>query len=61
MYPIYKMDSLEEKQEESKKWSATVEKEIEPLLKDANPYFGGSDKMTLAEVSTCPSCSRSCD
>lgn len=26
-------------------------KEIEPLLADANPFFGGSDKLTLAEVS----------
>lgn len=28
-----------------------VVKEIEPLLKDAGPFFGGSDKLTLAEVS----------
>lgn len=27
-------------------------KEVEPLLKDAAPYFGGSDKITLAEVLT---------
>lgn len=44
------MDTLEEKQAESKKWAETIEKEIEPLLKDANPYFGGSSKMTFAEV-----------
>ncbi|RYP02176.1 hypothetical protein DL764_005927 [Monosporascus ibericus] len=25
-------------------------KEVEPLLKDVNPFFGGSDKLTLAEV-----------
>ena len=24
---------------------------LEPLLADANPYFGGSNKLTLAEVS----------
>ncbi|OHF01676.1 glutathione S-transferase domain-containing protein [Colletotrichum orchidophilum] len=29
-----------------------IAKEIEPLLKDAAPYFGGSDKVTLAEVLT---------
>ncbi|KAK2025737.1 glutathione S-transferase domain-containing protein [Colletotrichum zoysiae] len=29
-----------------------VAKEVEPLLKDAAPYFGGSDKVTLAEVLT---------
>ena len=28
-------------------------KEVEPLLQDANPFFGGSDKLTLAEVSYC--------
>jgi glutathione S-transferase len=26
-------------------------KEVEPLLKDAGPYFGGSGKLTMAEVS----------
>lgn len=26
-------------------------KEIEPLLKDAGPFFGGSNKLTLAEAS----------
>ncbi|KAI1847006.1 hypothetical protein JX266_006881 [Neoarthrinium moseri] len=25
-------------------------KEVEPLLKNANPFFGGSDRLTLAEV-----------
>jgi glutathione S-transferase len=29
---------------------SVVGKEIEPLLKDAKPFFGGSDKVTLAEV-----------
>jgi glutathione S-transferase len=27
-------------------------KEVEPLLKDAGPYFGGSETLTLAEVLT---------
>ena len=31
-----------------------VTKEIEPLLKDAGPFFGGSDKLTLAEASCTP-------
>jgi glutathione S-transferase len=30
---------------------AALVKEVEPRLKDASPYFGGSDKLTLAEVS----------
>lgn len=28
-----------------------IVKEIEPLLKGAGPFFGGSEKLTLAEVS----------
>lgn len=35
----------------AKELVAGVVKEIEPLLKDAGPFFGGSDKLTLAEVS----------
>ncbi|KAI5798007.1 putative glutathione S-transferase [Peziza echinospora] len=31
---------------------AAIEKELEPLLHDAAPFFGGSDKPTLAEVNT---------
>jgi hypothetical protein len=31
---------------------ALLEKEIEPLLADANPYFGGSDRITVVEVSS---------
>jgi hypothetical protein len=27
-----------------------VLEEVEPRLADANPFFGGSDKLTLAEV-----------
>lgn len=31
-----------------------IAKEIEPLLKDAGPFFGGSKKLTFAEVLTGP-------
>lgn len=34
------------------KFVEAVVKEIEPLLQDAKPFFGGSDKFTLAEVQT---------
>lgn len=30
---------------------AAVVKEIEPLLQDANPFFGGNERLGLAEVS----------
>lgn len=33
-------------------FAAAVEKELEPLLADASPYFGGKDKLTLVEVDT---------
>ena len=31
-----------------------VQKEIEPLLQNSAPFFGGSSKLTLAEVSGTP-------
>jgi len=47
-------ESDEKKEELINEYLATIKKEIEPLLKDAAPYFGGSKKFTLAEVLTAP-------
>jgi len=47
-------DSEEEKEQLVKDLISTVSKEIEPLLQDAAPFFGGSSKLTLAEVITAP-------
>jgi glutathione S-transferase len=44
-------DTDEEKEPLAKELIAAITNEIEPLLKDAAPFFGGSDKLTLAEVS----------
>lgn len=44
----------EEKQRLALEWAAAVEKEIEPLLADASPFFGGSSELTMAEVITAP-------
>ncbi|KAL1604280.1 hypothetical protein SLS59_004075 [Nothophoma quercina] len=44
----------DDKEELVKKFVETVRKEIEPLLKDADPFFGGSKKVTLAEALTAP-------
>ncbi|KAL8716219.1 MAG: hypothetical protein Q9220_000124 [cf. Caloplaca sp. 1 TL-2023] len=33
---------------------AAMEKEVEPLLEGANPFFGGSESLTLAEAMTAP-------
>jgi len=44
--------SEEEREEAGAKFVAVVVKELEPLLKNAAPFFGGSSKLTLAEVQT---------
>lgn len=49
LYPILRADG-EEKERLGKEVVAAVEKEIEPLLEGAGPFFGGSEVMTLAEV-----------
>lgn len=48
--PIIKADEGPEKEELGKQLVAAVVKDIEPLLKGAGPFFGGSKVMTLAEV-----------
>lgn len=55
MFAIFRASSEEEKEAKSKEWVAAVEKDIEPLLKSANPFFGGSKELTLAEVGVIPS------
>lgn len=45
-----KAESEEEKKRISEEMVKAVEKEIEPLLQDAAPFFGGSQQMTMAEV-----------
>jgi glutathione S-transferase len=39
-----------EKEAASKAISDAIIKEIDPLLRGAKPFFGGSEKLTLAEV-----------
>ena len=50
MYAVLRASSNEEKMTKAEEWVKAIEKEIEPLLHDADPYFGGSKEMTLAEV-----------
>lgn len=40
----------EEAEEAAAEFVKQLEKEVEPLLSDAGPYFGGSKTLTLAEV-----------
>jgi len=53
-FQILRKDTTEEKEALAKEFLAVVEKEIEPLLKDASPFFGGSSNITLAEALTAP-------
>ncbi|CAN9377971.1 unnamed protein product [Alternaria alternata] len=53
-YKILMAGSEDEKAKLSQEFVDIVGKEIEPLLKDAKPFFGGSQKVTLAEALTAP-------
>jgi len=53
-YKILMAGSEDEKAKLSQEFVDVVGKEIEPLLKDAKPFFGGSQKVTLAEALTAP-------
>jgi glutathione S-transferase len=52
MYGLYVAKSDAERDAIAEKVVANLVKEVEPLLADASPFFGGSDKLTLAEVLT---------
>ena len=49
MYPILLADG-KEKEEQATRLTEAVKKDIEPLLANAGPFFGGSKVMTLADV-----------
>lgn len=51
---VMKASNDQEKEDKCREWAAAVEKEIEPLLADAAPYFGGSKDLTLAEAIVSP-------
>lgn len=44
------LGSEEEAEQAAAGFVAAIVKEVEPLLSDAAPFFGGSEKLTLAEV-----------
>jgi len=52
MWSIAKAEG-EEKEKLSQQALQILEKEIEPLLKDAGPFFGGNSELTMAEVGRC--------
>ncbi|KAI1738716.1 glutathione S-transferase domain-containing protein [Xylaria scruposa] len=52
LFPLIMAKSEEERATLAQKMVDAAVKEVEPLLADAGPFFGGSDKLTLAEVLT---------
>ena len=53
-FQILRADDEAKKEELAKTFVETLGKEIEPLLKDVAPFFGGSKKLTLAEALVAP-------
>jgi glutathione S-transferase len=54
MFNLFRAQTITDREQYSKDWVAAVKKEIEPLLGDAAPFFGGSRRLTLAEVNVAP-------
>ncbi|AEO64930.1 uncharacterized protein THITE_2111329 [Thermothielavioides terrestris NRRL 8126] len=52
VFGIFRAKTDEEISSLPEKIVAGIVSEVEPKLADANPFFGGSDKLTLAEVLT---------
>ena len=53
-YGVLKATDASEKEAKCKEWGDIIKKDIEPLLADAGPFFGGSEELTFAEVMTAP-------
>jgi len=54
MFNMFRAATTEAKEGLSREWVAAVKQEIEPLLSDAKPFYGGSNSMTLVEVMVAP-------
>ena len=54
LFPIYTAASEQQKDEKASAFVSAVEKELEPLLVNAAPFFEGSGELTFAEVITAP-------
>ena len=53
-FAVMRAESAEEKEVKLTESIALIKKEIEPLLANADPFFGGSKDITFAEVFTAP-------
>ncbi|KAI9811086.1 MAG: hypothetical protein M1827_005668 [Pycnora praestabilis] len=60
LYASIRAEALQEKEEKGKELVGVLEKEVEPLLKGEGegegkgPFFGGGERITLAEALTAP-------
>jgi glutathione S-transferase len=54
MFPMFMATEAAAKEDFVAKIAAAVEKEIEPLLANAAPFFNGSEELTLAEAYIAP-------
>ena len=50
MFALLRGGTEEERAQKTGELVGAVEKEVEPLLKDAAPFLAGSKEITLAEV-----------
>lgn len=53
LFAIVKETSAAERERKGDEVVKVVEKELEPLLAQASPFFGGNEAFTLAEVCIC--------
>jgi glutathione S-transferase len=54
MFPMFMATETSAKEDFVAKIAGAVEKEIEPLLANATPFFNGSEELTLAEAYIAP-------
>ncbi|KAK4569397.1 hypothetical protein LTR86_003160 [Recurvomyces mirabilis] len=54
MFPLIMAKEGEEKDAKVTEWIKAAEKEIEPLLASASPFFGGSKDLTFADLFAAP-------
>jgi len=54
MFPLMLAKEGEEKDAKIAEWVKVVEKEIEPLLANAKPFFNGSNELTFADLFAAP-------
>lgn len=52
LFGVFRASGDDDAAEKARELVATIKKEIEPLLEDASPFFGGNERVTMAEALT---------